>query len=220
MKRLKFSCPFGGKNYPLALTFGLTFFPILLAADKGLPIPALILLMILIPIAVLSICFLIEQRLTDGEKLIIEESEMPFWEMAPKDLQEAVRRRSQPVNTNLLITCGMLFAFSMPAIGGTGHFGYLFIIASIMALVIIVDNIRRKQWREIDDTALCITVPIHHMYDVVRQGRYGNGFTESYIVFYLPDGRYTLKAKRGSGYASSVTIVQFRGMYLWLPYFD
>ena len=78
----------------------------------------------------------------------------------------------------------------------------------------------RAGWKTIDNTAVFTTVPVHHMFDVVHKNRRSRSeWTESYIVVYLPDGRYVLHAQKGDGDARGITFVKYRGSVMWLPYF-
>ena len=82
----------------------------------------------------------------------------------------------------------------------------------------MIQMIHSFMWGTLDETAVYTIIPIDHMYDVKHRGKHGAEWYESYLVFYQPDGRYTLHAKDGDGDANCVVIVKYHGLVTWLPY--
>ena len=222
MKRLKYSCPFGGKIYPFYLALFSSLIPMfgLMFTGSG-PFFRLI-LMFACPFAVLTACFFMEQSLTDDERIICESCESPLWLPANPALAEAVRGRTGFPNRYTLIAAfiGVVFAASFVAGSPAREPNYTAAACSIApaALFVMTQMIHSFMWGTLDETAVYTIIPIDHMYDVKHRGKHGAEWYESYLVFYQPDGRYTLHAKDGDGDANCVVIVKYHGLVTWLPY--
>lgn len=222
MKLLKYSCPFGGKIYPMYLalasilipTFGLMLTDISpfyrIAALFGCPI------------AVLTACFFIEQALTDDEKAICNDCENPLWLPANPALADAVRNRIHFPNRHTFsaVFVSIIFGASILTQMIARESGASIAVCAMApgGLFVMFQLIYTYLWSTVDETTVYTIIPIDHMYDVRHTGKHGREWYESYIVFYQPDGRYTLHAHDGDGSANSVVIVKHRGMVTWLPY--
>lgn len=228
MKRLKFYCPFGGKQYPLiAVACATSIVAYLL---HSFDISVVISSMIWTPICVLVVCFFIEQRLTPDEQAIVAETEPPMWNPVTPELIEHMRCAEHPDKRKKLFS-----AIRIPLIVCiTAVIGYrlslfntvqCFLIILICIIAVIVQLRESELWAQIDETAVYIDVPIHHMYDVKHTKRRrhpalskqeATEWYVSYLVFYLHDGRYVLKAPAGAGYADIVRIVKFHHRIRWM----
>lgn len=230
MKWMKYSCPFGGKQYPWILAMTVPWIIATVFAFSG-NVVLMMFSMFLLPFVVLLICFLIEQQLTPDEKEIVAETEPPLWQPITKELQERVREEEMPKGESplpmILCICGFIAAFFLVLFGFNGISIAIAAVAALIVLVFFLVSANQSElWSQVDDTAVYIEVPIHHMYDVRHSRRnrrtifnYGTSpevWYVSYLVFYLHDGRYTLRVPQGGGTAQSVVILKFQGHTRWL----
>ena len=217
---LKLSCPFGGRHYPLYILLGLLFVIPYLAFVNEWDTSQYYTALIAMPLAELFICYLIEHHLSTAEQQMIAESQPLLWQPAGEDLTDAVREyAARPLSpAELLTIVGLLI--SSPFCLWTDPDNYLKPVAVIAAFFcaacIVIGLLRRVFWRSVDETAVFARVRISHMYDVEVRSR-GYDFSRSYLVFYLPDGRYTLRARKRSGLAHTIFLVKYRGKVMWLP---
>ena len=223
MKRLKYICPFGGKQYPLFLAAISVLVPLFGLLFSDITPYFRMLMMFACPLAVLTACFFWEQSLTDDEREICNSCAMPLWLPANPALAEAVRKRTGYPNRYTfsvgLICLFFSVSFLVPVAGTTGAVPTA--AACCMApgaVFIVLQLIHTYLWSTVDETTVYTIIPIDHMYDVRHTGKNGNVWYESYLVFYQPDGRYTLHARKGDGNANAVVIVKHRGLVTWLPY--
>jgi len=224
MKRLKYYCPFGGKNYPVYAVCGSLMLAMVIGAIENLrPLTALA-VTLLLPLAALIACYFYEHRLTDGEMQIMAESSYPLWHPVPDELKELLRHRHASPSPTLVFgaVVGVLFTILLSLnMGGFRTFNVtpLFFTAFVLIVVFIFDYLRRSAWLNMDDSAVFALVPIDHMYDVEhRNSRTRTVSFTSYMVFYLPDGRYVLRVKKGEGDCDTLAIFKCRGFLTWLPF--
>ncbi len=231
MKRLKFACPFGGKQYPfyLALIAPMVIALLLVMGDHAMLAMGA---MFLLPIGILVGCFFFEQHLTPDERVIIAETEPPLWNPLTESLQERLRFEEKNTGESPLPLFLFIGAFPIIFIIVTmGVNALSVVIAAVIVLVIIAFILagahQSEIWSRMDDTAVYIEVPVHHMYDVrhTRSRRHRGWLFDygtrdewfvSYLVFYLHNGRYILRAPVGAGDAHSVIIVKFGNSIRWL----
>ena len=220
MKKLKYSCPFGGKTYPPILACIAAILCPVGALINGLPFSVSVALIAAAPLAVLTVCFLIEQRLTDAERVLIAESEMPLWQPAPPALIERARKTGYVPGAcavyGTFAAIGGALAFLSPA-SDASDLRIALMMVPFAAILWFIDFILRAGWKTADETTVYTVVPIHHMYDVEHHSEH-HVTVESYLVFYLPDGRYTLHVPKGSGIANAVCIIKYGRLVTWTPY--
>ena len=222
MKRLKYACPFGGKRFPFYLAAISALFPLfgMMLTDTA-PLFRFI-LMFACPIAVLTACFFWEQALTDDEKEICASCELPLWLPANSELAEAVRDRTSFPNVKTVIvgviTAIFAVSFLVPSAGGVTNYSLVGLCIIPGMLFVLFQLFESIIWGTVDESTVYTIIPIDHMYDVKHTDKNGTVWYESYLVFYQPDGRYTLHARDGDGNANSVVIVKHRGLVTWLPY--
>ncbi len=231
MKRLKYSCPFGGRRYPFVLATVLPLvvgFALAFHGNAQLMMSAILLL----PVVVLVVCFWIEQYyMTPDEKEIVDATEPPLWQPITQDLQERIRAKERPLENSpmimILCCCGSFVASFFVFFGCNGISVALAGMVTLIVLIrFLVCTHRLDIWSQVDDTAVYIEVPIHHMYDVRYTSKRRRLFFHynddcdvwyvSYLVFYLHNGRYTLRVPPGGGYAHSVVILKFQDHICWL----
>ena len=227
MKKLKRSCPFGGKQHPKYLLIGSLIFSGMLSASLGFSPAVLLTALTVLPLAVLGICFAYEQHLTPDEKTLVAEADLPLWQPLDRSLIESIRAKEMDKGSLLfigLIVGVLLCMFVISQIGF--NTAALLISAAIMIAVVIyiLADIRESGvWANIDETAVYTDIPVHHMYDVKHRRTRGSRFSryveewyENYIVFYLPDGRYTLHCREVfQQYPPTIRVIQFRGCIRW-----
>ena len=219
---LKFSCPFGGKTYPIIIATIVLFIAMTGSMFSGLPPFLMFGAMIGLPLGVLAVCCWLEHRLSAEEQMIVSDTDLPLWMPATPELIEGVRARKNKFTTRM-VTIMIIGAMFMLAVitpkHGEPNFTAMFTIGIVTAAIIGLDYLLRSRWNSIDGSAVFTTVPIDHMYSVTHHGRYGRTWEESYIVFYLPDGKYILHAESGDGRAQAITLVRYQGMVMWLPFY-
>lgn len=220
MKRLKFSCPFGGKSYPaIAAVLAGIAAAILCSYNLGLPTDSVFAAAVIAVLLALGICFYLEHRLTEAELQAIENSQLPLWQPVNEDIIERVRDLKRLCSVEGLVAGGsflLLSVISWPTAAAAGEkpiAGKIFLLFGLGILG--VDFFCSFLWRSIDGTAVYTFIPIDHMYDVTHHHKDGD-YTISYIVFYQPDGRYVLRARYGSGDYGAIAVVKFRGMITWV----
>lgn len=219
---LKYSCPFGGKTYPGIIAMIVALIALMGTTFSGSSAFVVILASVGMPLVVLGVFFWLEHLPTDEERRVIESTELPLWMPATPDLIEGVRARKGKFTSRMLtiMMIGAIFmiAFITPK-HGDPDFKAMITVGIITAVVILFDYLMRSRWNYIDESAVYTTVPIDHMYSVTHRGKYGRTWEESYIVFYLPDGKYIVHAESGDGSARAITLVRFQGMVMWLPFY-
>ncbi len=222
MKRLKYTCLFGGKEYPRFIV--LTIFvivPIFTVMHEDWSFVSAYALTIFCDFAALLVCYYIEQRLTPEERELIDESSPPLWVPASQNVCEVAadlaRYPGHFVYVALVVCGGFALAGAFPK-HGEPNYTLVKMMAILFAAVFLIDFIRRMIWKTIDETAVYAVISIDHMYDTTIHVR-GGSYEKSYLVFYQPDGRYVLRAKHGTGDCDSIAVIKYRGMVTWVPYF-
>ncbi len=221
MKRLKLSCLFGGKKYPFyALLAGLFVIP---AAAEGFldpELPLLLLILLLGELIIAFICWFIEHHLSPEERETCSSMLPPLWEPVSEAVLNELGEQSDHVSreAGAAIGVGALLAVSnlLPnrrTLEIHPRAAFFFGIAA--AAVFAVDLFRRMLWKNVDSSAVCTEIPIDHMYEVTHHSR-RRTWTESYLVFYQPEGKYILKAKPGCGDAGKIVVVKYHGMVTWV----
>lgn len=214
---LRYSCPFGGKHYPFYVILATVWAIVILALLKQWDGTGYYVAIFLIPALELVGCALYEHHLNTEDQQMVAEAEQPLWEPLSDELAEAAAQYAARPLTSSEITSMLLILVSSPMILWSGMkplrpIGLLTALVCIVFLVLSV--LSRMHWREIDGTAAAARVPISHMYDVEDRLLH---LYHSYLVFYLPDGKYTVKARPGSGLARAVYLITYRGRVMWLP---
>lgn len=227
MKRLKKACRFNGKQYPLYLLIASVF-----AAGFGIigyP-SALSVLLLLSPVIVLVVSYAVEQHLTPGERKIIADTPYPLWQPVTAEVKTRIieeQSGTQMTLPQMLTACALCagFVFLMGVMPGRHSRKSLaspqvmlvisLLCAAVLFIYLIVTKGIGANWMEIDDSAVFVQIPIHHMFDITRHGRHGRTWVDSYLVFYQPDGRYVLRAPKDSGFCNTVTVVKYRGAVTW-----
>ncbi|MBR6761607.1 MAG: hypothetical protein IKM30_06185 [Oscillospiraceae bacterium] len=229
MKRLKYACPFGGKQYPIYLALAAAFLSPLLSLSLDWELAGSLSTMVWIPLCVLIICFLFEQHLTPDERAIIAELEPPLWNIATQELIDKIRIAENKDAKNEMVAAGIIAAvICLLATAGFGFSEFTIVLCLLIVLGCIfafLYTLKMSQiWAQIDDSAVFIDVPIHHIYDVTHRSSRRQRLLflkpriwyESYLVFYLHDGRYVLHAPKGSGDAKTIRLIKFRNHIRWM----
>lgn len=227
MKRLKYACPFGGKRYPwIVAGFATILMPfVLLSFDLSFSLSS----MIWAPICVLVICFCYEQHLTPDERAIVAETEPPLWNIATPELIDEIHRTENKSATGELAAAGVLAGviclIPISALGFTGLSIILCLLIVLGCIFAFLHTLRQSEhWAQIDESAVYIDIPIHHMYDVkyTRSHRRALSWQDpdvwyvSYLVFYLHDGRYILQVPAGDGDKKTMRIIKFKNSIRWM----
>lgn len=228
MKRLKYRCMFGGKDYPVHVCTAVFMVMIVVSIS----FPPLFIITPFIVIGAFLLCLWHERGLDDNEQELVSHLSYPLWQPVTEDIKTIIAEKhenaqftpSQIVSASALTAAAvmgsvLLFtphsmknSFSMLPVGA---------FAALCGICVCIFMIVRKSistnWMEMDETAVCTKIPIDHMYDITHRGRNGNRITYSYLVFYQPDGRYILPAPAGSGYCNIVLIVKYGKSLIWMP---
>lgn len=225
MKRLKYRCLFGGKQYPIIAAYISVVLAPLLALALNIPENMLLPLLVILPAAALIISFYIEHRLDDTERAITEQSVEPLWYPITEQIADQVRTKQKSpleVLTPVFILGGTATLFWLLPVKlnriSPMTLAFPIFVWLCIGLFVVWRYLHAASWKEIDATAVYTVVPIHHMYDVEHRNKYRRWY-KSYLVFYLPDGRYVLPAPEGSGSAKFLIIVKFRDDLTWFPYY-
>ena len=214
---LKLSCPFGGKHYPYYILMATVWIVTIVALMGQWDVSSYYLAIFGLPAAELVGCFLWEHHLSMKDHQMITESELPLWEPLPEGLPEAVAEyAAREISIGEFITM-IVFVLSAPFVllNALSFMRPVGLLVMLPCAALIVSRLySRTLWRQIDETAVAARVPISHMYDVDDNLLH---VVRSYLVFYLPDGKYTLRARPGTGLSRAVWLVRYRGHVLWLP---
>ena len=221
MKRLKYRCLFGGKIYPYYAVIGAFIFGMTRVISKPTTTRT-VLFLIGLPLLALVVCFFFEHRLTDGEMQIMSESSYPLWNPVPEELKALLKQQYASPSPILIVVCILAVLIVMPVtylVSGGENIPLqpLVITAAIVGFAFIIDFLRRAAWTHIDDSAVFALIPIDHMYDVEHRNK-NNSFFRSYMVFYLPDGRYVLPVAQGDGDTDTLAVFKSHGFITWLPF--
>lgn len=218
MFRLRFYCPFGGYGYNVFL-IGIVLVIIsflMTAINDGNIIAA-----VMIPaFTVLIGGYIRANRITGLDKRNMDKAELPLWRPLTDDERgKLMKTKSRSIIFYIIIFVAVVLFLIVPPRGGrvfvdrlTMSIGVVTLIA--IAVVLILDYINCLRWKNIDDTALCAVVPVHLHFSVEHHSR-RNGWTDDYIVIYLPDGKYALKSYLAG--SQTVKLVRYGGM---LTYFE
>lgn len=241
MKRLKYRCLLGGKTYPAYVICALLF----LMLFGSIEFPPLLALLPFALIGALGICIFLEHSLSDSERRMVSRLEYPLWQSMTPEIRQLVISQQESTQidlTQLIIAAslvgGMGFLFvSVPPRNGHSmlytHPAIPFLVFAFVGILAFIFLLIRKgigaNWLDMDDSAVWIKVPIDHMYDVTHHnhgGRYAKfgscdiEWTKSYLVFYLPDGKYILPVPKGGGESNTVLIVKYGKAVTWLPIYE
>ena len=227
MKRLKYMHLFCGKSWPLPIIiisgiFGPVF---AIIHDSAHPV-----LWGILPPVILTIGFIIFFRIPDDHDIQARrDASYPLWNPLTPALQDYIRQKEEQTFLSVpamgaiaAVVAGIAFAISRvpprnhrePPLSLEQSGIFTLIIGSIVFFGLVWQQHRSRVWYDADSSAVYTTVPIDHFFDVTRHGKHET-WIDSYLVFYLPDGRYILKAPQNSGSADSVTIIKYRGMLRW-----
>lgn len=227
MKKLKYSCLFGGKQYPKYLLMLSPCIAIMFSSALHFPPTLIWIAFILLPLSILIVCLTIEQSLSPEEKMLIESADLPLWQPADPHIIASIRstEENKGFDTPLELLSGVVLAVVIIATIGFNTVTVLLCGAICIALVIaLVSSLRGSStWGEIDESAVYTDIPVHHMYDVKHRSRRGPKYArhteewyETYIVFYLPDGRYILHCRDiFQQHPPVIRVIQFHGKVRW-----
>lgn len=227
MKKLKYCCLFRGKKYPgiAAVTVGVIVLIAATQADLGAESATAA--MIFAAAATLLICFLIENLPTDEERELIAAAAPPAWQPAPENLRKKVTERTMLPGRNACMAafgCFLLMLCFLNIAEGSGKTGAVLSIVTGIG-ILLADYFCRLRWKRLlDESADCAVIPIDSTYDIESTSRVSRRWFgpnnvfyhySSYLVFYLPDGRYTLPIPSTDGRFNAVAVVRCRGMLRW-----
>jgi len=240
MFRLKYSCPFHGHSYPffismlvMPLTSSLhIYFGMLTGLGSFWIIP----MGLLGSVFVLLCFFTYFQQLSPAEQDLCNECPPALWYPLPES--HILHIRSEMLNSapgilhalGVAAAAGVLTLFC--AFGRNRHsvryrrevtvsemMPFAIIVAAAAFIIVIFISARRRAWAQIDESATCLIVPVHHSYDITHHGKHGRTWIENYIVCYLPDGRYVLHNRKKHVDVRFVIFIRFRNSVIWRPYY-
>ncbi len=227
MKRLRFYSPFHGHYWPLIAAVISAIAAGAVAVSNEWPAAVVYLLLLSVPIVVLAVSYIIIQMPSRAEREMIANAAYPLWVQADEKILRAVKDQKQQLSPGVirvLIALGLLAVSSLvPKYSSEPEFGAAIVFAMTGMFVLGADMLLRHKWQSADQSALMTVIPIDHRFDIKHSRRFGNIGSERwewfrhYLVFYLPDGRYVLPAGANAGYAEVLIIVQYNGMYAWIP---
>lgn len=225
MKRLKLICPFGGKKYPIIVTITLGIMTAMTALYYQYSLRALTAAVMFVTTATLLICWVIENIPTEDERELIAYTEAPVWMPLEPSLHDHIQNQPFP---GKLACIGAFWCFCFVITFLTPKRGdpnphAAFISGMIGAAILTADWISRLFWRvRLDESAVRAIIPIDHTYDITTTehrrvfGIYETSeHSSSYLVFYLPDGKYVLPLYDTEHSVNSVVLVKCHGMLRW-----
>ena len=225
MKRLKYLHPFGGRTYPRFIILGA-----FLAGLMGgiiTDIENLFWYALLPPLIVTALMLFFFNIPDDHDRDGIRDASYPIWNPVTPEIMSVIRKEEQ---SGQLSAAGMIIlsllaafaSFALSRIPPRGSREPIFSTETSLLIALIIGaaafftilflQLRSRIWEQIDNTAMFAEIPIDHFYDV-RHSK-GQGETEiiNYLVYYLPDGKYIMRAPEKSGLADCVTVIKFRRM--------
>ena len=232
MKKLKYCCLFRGKKYPGIAAAIVGVIVLIAATQADLGADSATAAMIFAATATLLICFLIENIPTDEERKIIADAAPPVWQTAPESLRKKVTERTRLPGRSACMAafgCFLLMLCFLNLAEGSGKTGAVLSIVTGIG-ILLADLFFRLRWKLLlDESAVCAVIPVDSVYDIESTSRLSrrlfgpNNFFyhySSYLVFYLPDGRYTLPIPSTDGRFNAVAVVRCRGMLRWTPVYQ
>ena len=233
MLLLKFCCPFGGRHYPYIVTAAVAVIALLAASQADFSPQTATAAMLFAAAVSLLICWLIENIPSDEERAIIADTAPPLWQPAPEKLRKkAAERAKLPSKSIVILTVGCSFAAIVFLCTFAKNAGYTLPVCAFLAgvFVLLIDFLCRMYFRSsLDDSAMCVIIPVDRVYDVETTARHSFRITghhnlsilySSYLIFYLPDGRYTLPVPDTDGRFNAVALVKCRGILRWTPVYQ
>ena len=218
MKRLKLKCPFAGYGTRVAWItlfissiagtfFGLCF------VDKTDSIEsaytASFISIVIATLLTLAISFLWINRLTDEERIKIQNADELVWRKPSRWEKNLAAATMVVLHFGFIIIFAtvILVIFTLTA-GSDFKVTPLFIIiiAAVflfIAAVYIWHILRYRIWRNMDDTAVCTTLPVSYVY-VVKSSSRSNWTVTNYAVIYTNEGKLVLPVKSKSMSRSEV----------------
>lgn len=232
---LKYSCPFCGRTAPLFVIAVLLPFFMAFMIFSGFVFWQTILLSLLFLLLTVFISIWLMHRPNRADREQMEAAQAPLWYPLPDDQIMRLRAemlRNAPsvlhallagaVGGGITLLCGI--SPSRHRTGRNRHpvpFETMLPIAAAIAvigfLVVVIIGARRRAWADLDETAVCIAVPVHDSFYVTHHGRHGAKWKEHYLVCYLPDGKYVLHNRYDDHRMTYILIVKFRGSTRWFP---
>ncbi len=242
MKKLKYRCLFYGNTYPLllgAVLSSLSSFFLQNYFQFGSA--AFTFLFILIYILVLIICGLFIRRLSPEEKQRIADAPLLLWQPLPAAELEQLRYSQNAMSIRTLKILEGVFAAAIilllcffrndPVKGWISA-----LCAAACAIGAFLYYRRSQTWSQIDDTAEYVRIPVHHCFTKTRYAGTGRDSlprlaesysemyqqaqakkrTESYLVCYLPDGKYVFYNQTGILYPEYIRIIRFQDHFQWI----
>jgi hypothetical protein len=230
MKILRFYCPFGGKPWPSVILTFICVAAVLCADAASLQSPLFLLVLLILCIGGLCVLYWLEHRIKPDEEPLIEQADYAIF--AP--VTPEVIRRVSNIEPNDRSLWGVLIMFicllpiysSLLLAEELEEDAYCAVLRLIAGLMIAVACFFMLHFlypifaKKLSKDATYTVIPIYRHYTVRNRSRRrgwdqaGPSFSH-YVVFYLPDGRYTLPVKREEAHAENIIIVKSNGFYLW-----
>lgn len=243
MKKLKYSCFLYGHTYPLPLgTVLASFSAFFLQHYFQLNTAAFILFFILIFILVLIICGSFIRRLSHEEKQRIADAPLLLWQPLPAAELEQLRSSLKTMSTRMLKILEGFFAAAFILLlyffRNDPVMGWICALSAAACAIGILLHYRHScVWSQIDETAEYVRIPVHHCFTKTRytgEGRHSlprleesysemyqraqaEKRIESYLVCYLPDGKYVFYNQTGILYPEYIRIIRFQDHFQWIP---
>ncbi len=241
MKRLKLKCPFAGYGTRVVwATFTISsavgaFFG-LLYEDRTNSIEfsyiALFLSYAIAALLTLTVSFLWLNRLTDEERIKIQNADEPVWRKLNAEENRCAAATMSFFHIEFIIIYVMVIVVLLATTVGTDFKITPLFIIIVSAVLLLITAVyvwyitRERMWRNMDDTAECTTLPVSYVY-VVKNSSKSRWTVTNYAVIYTNKGKLVLPAKSKSMSRSEakkytpakiekICIVKYKGM---LTYF-
>ncbi len=220
MKRLKYRHLFYGKITPVFLSIFAVFLVITSIDVILLDYIENELYYIYLPIGSISIILLtlfvdyaIIHHLKPEEKKKIAETGMPEWKKLPDRMKKKFRidKKDSLISTAVLIGLELIVAFIvLLADGITTMLVSLEVLLPVTFIVLACYAVWEHIWANMDDSAIYTRIKVDHSF---LGERLRGGGRRTFIVFYLPDGKYVLETY--GTIPQNIVVIKYKCFIRW-----
>ncbi len=213
--KLKMICPFCGYGFRVFTVVMLVCIVPMVVHHSNLKLA--VISTTIVAIIATAVGYLWCNRLNTVDLRAMEESELPLWTPVTA-IDKGMVRTKMKFDKMIWLVIGTMFsaaAVMYVVFKNKTEFSYvkIFIAAIICGIVVAsIFYLRSRLWNKIDNSALAAEIPVSSVYTVTNYGRYSST-TNTYMVIYLPDGKYVLPQKN---ICRKIRLIQFDGMLTYI----
>lgn len=217
MKRLKYRHLFYGKTIPIILSLFGVFFIIaniiaiyIIKNEWGyiyIAIESIALILL-----TLAVDYAIIHHLKPDEKKKIAEASPPKWKKLPDRMKKKfhINKKDSLISTAVAIGLNFIVAFIvLLADGVETMLVSLVVLLPVTLIVLACYAVWEHIWANMDDTAIYTRIEVDHWFygEMTRGGR------RTFIVFYLPDGKYVLETYGTT--PKNIVVIKYKCFIRW-----